>query len=130
MFLNNNLYSLLVRFGLTAALLGAMCSANAAAPASATITYNLFRNGIQLGVITEQFNVKDGVYRATSEAHATGLFALIQREPVRYVSNGEQLLWEIFRNAHSGIGDLEICPSGGRNYQVFEGGGMVMPCLV
>ena len=88
MILNNNLFSLLVRLGLAAALLGAACAANAAAPASASITYNLFRNGIQLGVITEQFDVKDGLYRATSEAHATGLFALIQRDPVRYVSNG------------------------------------------
>ena len=63
-------------------------AATAAAPASATVIYNLFRNGVRLGVITEQFEAKDGAYRATSEAHATGFFALVQREPIRYISNG------------------------------------------
>jgi len=62
--------------------------AHAAAPTSATITYNLFRNGIMLGTITEQFEIKDGQYRASSEARATGLFALAQREPARYLSTG------------------------------------------
>ena len=75
------------------ALAGGSASAAASvpsiAPASATITYNLFRNGIQLGIVTEHFVVKDGAYRATSEARATGLFALLQREPVLYVSVGE-----------------------------------------
>lgn len=61
---------------------------HAAAPASATVTYNLLRNGIQLAVITEQFETKDGTYRASSEAHATGLFALVQRDPARYISTG------------------------------------------
>jgi hypothetical protein len=63
--------------------------ASAAAPASAEITYNLFRNNILLGTITETFETKDGSYRATSEARATGLFALVQREPVRFVSTGD-----------------------------------------
>jgi Protein of unknown function (DUF3108) len=61
----------------------------AAAPASAEITYNLFRNGIQLGTITEHFEAKDGTYRATSEARAIGLFALAQREPIRFQSVGD-----------------------------------------
>ena len=64
-------------------------AAFAAAPASVSVTYNLFRNGLQLGTITEHFETKDGTYRATSEARATGLFALAQREPVRFVSHGE-----------------------------------------
>lgn len=62
--------------------------ANAAAPASASVTYNLFRNGIMLGTITEQFETNGATYRATSEARATGLLALIQREPVRFLSVG------------------------------------------
>jgi Protein of unknown function (DUF3108) len=86
MILNNKLFLLLCAC-LFAGLSGAG-AANAAAPASATVTYNLFRNGVQLGVITEQFEARDGVYRATSEAVATGFFALVQREPIRYVSNG------------------------------------------
>ena len=75
-----------------AALLSAALPAHvvhAAAPASAEITYNLFRNGIQIGTITEHFEAKDGSYRATSEARAIGLFALAQREPIRFQSVGD-----------------------------------------
>ncbi len=70
-------------------LLAASLTARAAAPASASVTYNLFRNNILLGTITEQFDTKDGSYRASSEANATGLFAFVQREPVRFTSVGE-----------------------------------------
>lgn len=73
---------------IVAALLLTVPIANAAAPASASITYNLFRNGIMLGTITEQFETDGATYRATSEARATGLLALIQREPVRFLSVG------------------------------------------
>lgn len=69
------------------AMLGSM-TARAGTPLSAGISYNLFRNGILLGTITEQFDIKDGSYRATSEARALGLFALAQREPARYISTG------------------------------------------
>ncbi|HTE15617.1 MAG TPA: DUF3108 domain-containing protein [Burkholderiales bacterium] len=82
----NNILRLLTVCAL--AFLGALSQAYAAAPASSSITYNLFRNGIMLGTITEQFEIKDGSYRATSEARATGLFALAQREPARYLSTG------------------------------------------
>lgn len=68
--------------------LGTAFAARAAAPASAEITYNLFRNGILLGTISERYEAKDGQYRASSEARATGLFALAQREPARYLSTG------------------------------------------
>ena len=71
------------------ALLGYALPAGAAAPASAEITYNLFRNNILLGTITETFATKDGTYRATSEARASGLLALLQREPVRFSSVGD-----------------------------------------
>jgi hypothetical protein len=79
----NNIFRTL---GLT--VLAALLPAHAAAPASASITYNLSRNGIMLGTITEHFEVKDGRYHATSEARASGLLALLQREPARYVSSG------------------------------------------
>lgn len=90
MFFKDIFYSALSRASLCAVLLCTVTvtNATAAAPASATVIYNLFRNGVQLGVITEQFEAKDGAYRASSEAHATGFFALVQREPIRYISNG------------------------------------------
>lgn len=68
--------------------LGMALAAHAAAPGSAHITYNLIRNGVMLGTISERFEAKDGQYRASSEARASGLFALAQREPARYLSNG------------------------------------------
>jgi hypothetical protein len=80
--------NILFRLFAACALLGALGSAHATAPSYASVTYNLFRNKIMLGTITEHFEMKDGQYRATSEAHATGLFALVQREPARYVSTG------------------------------------------
>lgn len=83
-----------------------MASAHAAAPASSTVTYNLFRNGLQLGVITERFEARDGKYQATSEGRATGLLALAQREPIRYLSvgkvTGEGLKPERFEGRQSG----------------------------
>jgi hypothetical protein len=63
--------------------------ARGAAPNSSAISYKLFRNGIELGVITEQFETSNGSYQATSEARATGMFALMQRQPIRYHSVGE-----------------------------------------
>lgn len=70
------------------ALLTVPVPAHAAAPASASITYELSRNGVMLGTVNEHFEVRDGRYHATSEARATGLMALVQREPTRYVSSG------------------------------------------
>ncbi len=63
--------------------------AHAATPTAASISYNLFRNGTHIGVINETFEIKDGAYRATSEATAIGLFALAQRRPITYSSSGE-----------------------------------------
>ena len=83
-----------------------MASAHAAAPASSTVTYNLFRNGLQLGVISERFEARDGKYQATSEGRAAGLLALAQREPTRYLSmgkvTGEGLKPERFEGRQSG----------------------------
>lgn len=80
----NNLFKAMIGPALACASL----LAQAAAPASTSITYNLSRNGIMLGTITEHFEVKDGRYHATSEARASGLLALVQREPARYMSTG------------------------------------------
>jgi hypothetical protein len=89
MFLKKALRYLIVVAMLLGSALVNISPASAAAPASAEITYNLFRNNVLLGTITEHFEAKDGTYRATSEARATGLFALVQREPVRFVSTGD-----------------------------------------
>lgn len=80
----NNLFKAMIGPALACASL----LAQAAAPASTSITYNLSRNGIMLGTITEHFEVKDGRYHATSEARGSGLLALVQREPARYMSRG------------------------------------------
>lgn len=61
----------------------------AATPGGVSISYNLFRNGAHIGVMTEQFEVKDGAYRATSETKAVGLLALAQRRPITYSSAGD-----------------------------------------
>lgn len=85
---------------------GMFARAHAAVPSSAEITYNLFRNGIMLGTISERFEAKDGQYRATSEGRATGLLALVQRDPARYVSVGavtkEGLRPQRFEGHHRG----------------------------
>lgn len=64
-------------------------STMAATPTTVSISYNLFRNGTHIGIINENFEVKDGAYHATSEAKAIGLLALAQRRPVTYFSSGE-----------------------------------------
>lgn len=88
MFLNAIFRITVFSFAAVAGASGALAPALAAAPASASITYNLSRNGVMLGTISEHFEAREGSYRATSEARASGLFALAQREPARYVSIG------------------------------------------
>lgn len=82
-----NHFSRTLRLSLAALLLlpGAL---PAAIPSAATIIYSLSLNGILLGTITEHFEIKDHQYRASSEARASGLLALVQRDPARYVSSG------------------------------------------
>lgn len=72
-------------------------AAHAATPVSVSISYNLFRNGTHIGVINETFEVKDGAYRAMSEAHAIGIYALAQRRPITYISTGEVIAKEGLR---------------------------------
>lgn len=82
-----NHFSRTLRLSLAALLLlpGAL---PAAIPSAATIIYSLSLNGILLGTITEHFEIKDHQYRASSEARASGLLALVQRDPARYISSG------------------------------------------
>lgn len=80
---------ILLRFFSTLLLAASAIVAAAATPTTATISYNLLRNSTPIGVINETFEIKNGAYSATSEATATGLFALAQRRPITYTSSGE-----------------------------------------
>jgi hypothetical protein len=79
----------LLKFLLTLIFTTSAMLAAAATPSSASITYDLFRNGAHIGVINENFEIKNGTYTATSEAKAIGVFALAQRRPITYTSTGE-----------------------------------------
>lgn len=57
-------------------------------PAAVQAEYLLSLNGAQVAVMQESFEVRDGGYRAVSETHAVGLFALAQRRPGRVTSSG------------------------------------------
>jgi hypothetical protein len=80
---------ILLRFFYIILLTAITMAAAAATPTAATISYNLLRNGTPIGVINEHFEIKNGAYSASSEATATGLFALAQRRPITYTSTGE-----------------------------------------
>jgi hypothetical protein len=58
------------------------------APQSMTVGYDVFRSGLHIATISESFESKDGEYRLVSETRPVGLFALIQRDPLRVTSNG------------------------------------------
>ena len=76
---------------LTAALLGVATSCAAAtppAPHSVAAGYNVFWNGMQVAVMSETFEARDGGYRIVSESHAVGLAALFLRQSLRLESNG------------------------------------------
>jgi hypothetical protein len=72
---------------LTATLLQP-AAATTSPPAVIRAEYVLSLNGAQVGVIHENFEIRDGGYRAVSETHAVGLFALVQRQPGRVTSSG------------------------------------------
>jgi hypothetical protein len=58
------------------------------APRDIAIGYNLFRNGLQIATMSESFESKDGEYRLVSETKAVGLFALVQKQSLRFTSQG------------------------------------------
>ena len=63
-------------------------AASTAAPTAVQAEYALSLNGAQVAVMRETFEIRDGGYRAVSETHAIGLFALAQRQPGRVTSSG------------------------------------------
>lgn len=63
-------------------------SAAAAAPKSVRLTYGGFMNGMSIGTISEQFESDGASYRIVSDTKPIGLAALIQRQPLRFTSNG------------------------------------------
>lgn len=76
---------------LTAVLLViAIPCAAATLPAPHTVTagYNVFWNGVQVAVMNETFEAKDGSYRIVSESQAVGVLKPFVRQPLRLVSNG------------------------------------------
>lgn len=53
----------------------------------------MYRNGMHIAVINETFEVKDGGYQLASETRAIGLFALVQRQSLRFTSSGRIADW-------------------------------------
>jgi hypothetical protein len=73
---------------LLAASLLQPATAKTAPPENVRAEYGLSLNGVQIAVMQENFEIRDGNYRAFSETHAVGLFALAQRRPGRVTSSG------------------------------------------
>ena len=61
----------------------------AAAPRTVSATYDILLNGIQVAVLTERFEAKEGNYRLTSNSTPLGLFALVPKLSVRLQSSGQ-----------------------------------------
>jgi len=70
------------------ALAGACGAAEFTAPQSAVASYEVFRNGWRVAVVSETFEAKDGAYRIVSESRAVGMLALIEKHTLRFASSG------------------------------------------
>ena len=70
------------------ALAGACGAAEFTAPHSAAASYDVFRNGWRVAVVTETFEAMDGAYRIVSESRAVGLLAVLEKHTLRFVSSG------------------------------------------
>ena len=66
-----------------------LLSAGHAAPGSAHATYNIMRNGLHVGVISERYEAAGGNYSIVSNTTPVGLLALSQRNHVSVVSRGD-----------------------------------------
>lgn len=70
-------------------MLAGSCSATeSAAPLSAAASYEVFRNGWRVAVVSETFEARDGAYRIVSESRAVGLLALLEKHTLRFESSG------------------------------------------
>ena len=63
--------------------------AQAAAPLTTSATYNLFKSGQQVGIVTETFSRKGSRYEILSETKAVGIFALFAKGNIKLISRGE-----------------------------------------
>jgi hypothetical protein len=70
------------------ALAGACGAAEFTAPLSAAASYDVFRNGWRVAVVTETFEAMDGAYRIVSESRAVGILAVLEKHTLRFVSSG------------------------------------------
>jgi uncharacterized protein DUF3108 len=66
-----------------------LSSVAGAAPKTVSATYDILLNGIHVAVITERFEVQNATYRVTSNSAPIGLFALVKKLDVRFISTGE-----------------------------------------
>jgi hypothetical protein len=64
-----------------------------AAPQGVTASYDMYRNGMRIAVINENFEARDGGYQLASETRAVGLFALVQPQSLRFTSSGRLADW-------------------------------------
>jgi len=71
-----------------ALLLAGAPAAQAGAAETVSVTYDVMLNGLNIAQMTEQFDARDGRYRAVSESTPVGPFKLFQRRPARFVSHG------------------------------------------
>ena len=70
------------------ALAGACGAAEFTAQQSAAASYDVFRNGWRVAVVSETFEARDGAYRIVSESRAVGLLAVLEKHTLRFVSSG------------------------------------------
>jgi hypothetical protein len=64
------------------------CASAAAAPRSVKASYSVLMNGLTIGAMTEHFESDGATYRVASDTKPLGLAALLQRQPLQFVSHG------------------------------------------
>jgi hypothetical protein len=69
-------------------LAGACAAADSTTPLFAAASYDVYRNGWRVAIVSESFEAKDGTYRIVSESRAVGLLALLEKHTLRFASSG------------------------------------------
>ena len=64
-------------------------AALAVAPHQIAATYNLIKQGQQIGTVTENFKQAEGHYQLDSITSAVGIYALFMKGKIHLISNGE-----------------------------------------